>query len=116
MIQLVLIAITAVIACLFIGYLTPKVLYFGIIAVIGTRGIALLLPVEPPVLVPYLVDIMMVYPTAISNTYASQTAQYGTTGGIVTVGVAIFLSIPYLVGVFFGTTTYPELFVLRWIF
>lgn len=118
MLDLVYILITGTIGVFFIGYLTPKIAIWGSLGTAMMWMMAHIIPAfEPQEVIneigPHILDLFLVYPTAIGLAFEARSAADGILGGIAVIAIAILWLFPYLFGLFLGFVTWPELFVFR---
>jgi hypothetical protein len=118
MLELVTVLIIGVVGVAFVGYFTPKIVIWGSLGTAMMWAMAHLIPAFSPdevlaTIWPHILDLMMVYPTAVGLAWTSQTAEAGLLGGLAVLLWAVVLLIPYLFGIFLGLLTWPELFVFR---
>lgn len=118
MIDTITTAVVASIAIFFAGYLTPKYFIWGGITTIVVSGCYLLLPgkdAATPIaeMMPTLMALWTVYIRASGQALDLWSAEYGTIGWMVMATVSLVFLAPYLSGIWFGVTTWPELALIR---
>jgi hypothetical protein len=118
MLDLIMILVTGTIGVGLIGYLTPKIAIWGSIGTSMIWMTAHVIPAISPQEVlneigPHILDLFMVYPTAVGLAWGSQTAEAGFLGGMAVLLWAVVLFVPYVAGIVLGLLTWPELFLFR---
>lgn len=118
MLDLVIILVTGTIGVFVVGYLTPKVAIWGSLGTAMMWMMAHLIPSFAPSevideIVPHIIDLFLVYPTAIGLAFDARIAADGILGGIAVIVIAVLWVFPYLFGVFLGFVTWPELIIYR---
>lgn len=118
MIELVTVLVTGVVGVFFVGYCTPKIAIWGALGTAMMWAMAHLIPSFSPdevlaTIWPHILDLFMVYPTAVGLAWDSMSADAGLVGGLAVLLWAVVLLPPYLAGIFFGLMTWPELFLFR---
>ena len=118
MLDLLYILITGAIGVGLIGYLTPKIAIWGSI---GTAMIWMTAHVIPSIspqevlseIGPHILDLFLVYPTAVGLAFGDMTASDGLLGGLAVFLWAVVLFVPYVIGIILGLVTWPELIPFR---
>ena len=118
MLALLYLLVVGAIGVFFIGYLTPKVALWGSIGTGMMWMTAHLIPTFSPDEVlntvgPHILNLFFVYPRAMGLAFDARTAADGFLGGIAVIVIGILWLIPYLVGLYLGIATWPELFIFR---
>lgn len=118
MLELITILVTGVGGVLFVGYCTPKIVVWGLLGTAMMWTMAHITPSFSPedvlsTIWPHILDLLMIYPTAIGLAWDSQMTDAGILGGLAILLWAVILLPPYLVGIFFGLLTWPELILFR---
>ncbi|KAB1197736.1 MULTISPECIES: hypothetical protein [Haloferax] len=110
--------IIGTVGCFFIGYMTPKFAIWGSITTAVLWMTAHLIPAFSPdevlsTMAPRIVDLFLVFPTAIQLAWDSQVADVGLVGGLIVLAWGVAMLIPYFVGIVLGILTWPELILFR---
>lgn len=118
MLDLIILLVTGTIGVFVVGYLTPKIAIWGSLGTAMVWMMAHIIPAFEPQevideIVPHIIDLFFVYPTAIRLAFDDSVAADGILGGIVVLVIAVLWLFPYLFGVFLGLITWPELIVYR---
>lgn len=112
--------LTAALLVAVIGYASPKFFLYGSATTAALTVSYILLPsldgAEPiTTMAPKLMAIWTIYPRAAMGTYGQADAVYGDLGMVVTAIIFALLLPPYLIGIWLGIQTWPEIRVLGWV-
>ena len=118
MLELLYVLVVGVVGVAFIGYCTPKIAIWGSLGTAMMWAMAHLIPAFSPdevlaTIWPHILDLFMVYPTAVGLAWDSMSADAGLVGGLAVLLWAVVLFSPYVFGLVMGVLTWPELFVFR---
>jgi hypothetical protein len=118
MLDLISVLVTGAIGVFIVGYLTPKFAIWGSIGTAMMWLTAHLVSAFSPDEVlneigPHIIDLFLVYPTAIGLAFSDMTASDGLLGGLAVILIALLWLVPYILGLVFGVLTWPELIPFR---
>jgi len=118
MLDLIRIIVIGAFGVFLVGYLTPKFAIWGSIGTAMMWLTAHLTPAFEPQEVlseigPHIIDLFLVYPTAIGLAFSDMTASDGLLGGLAVILIALLWLVPYILGLVFGVLTWPELIPFR---
>jgi len=102
-----------------VGFTTPKITLYGGLATLGVTFAYLLIPTFEAsnvidTMLPLWIDFWLLYPSVAQDMLTTGQAAGSLYGTVINGVVIVSLGFPYLTGVYFGITKYPEFYPLRW--